>query len=58
MQEARDQQGMFADKKVDPGAPTYSLDFLRAHPEISAESIPWHVHSDMTETGGMHNGGK
>ncbi|WP_058188556.1 tetratricopeptide repeat protein [Terracidiphilus gabretensis] len=59
MQEARDQQAMFADKKVDPGAPTYSLNFLRAHPEISAESIPWHVHSDMKEeTGGMHDGGK
>ena len=59
MQEARDQQGMFADKKVDPGAPTYSLNFLRAHPEISEESIPWHVHSDMAqEAGGTHNGGK
>jgi Flp pilus assembly protein TadD len=59
MEEARNQQAMFADKKVDPGAPTYSLNFLRAHPEISVESIPWHVHSDMTEeTGGMHNGGK
>jgi Flp pilus assembly protein TadD len=59
MQEARDQQGMFADKKVDPGAPTYSLNFLRMHPEIAAESIPWHVHSDMAEeAGGSHNGGK
>lgn len=59
LQEARDQQAMFVDKKVDPGAPTYSLDYLRVHPEISTESIPWHVHSDMQEEkGGMHNGGK
>ena len=45
--EAADQQAMFVDKKVDPGAPTYSLNFLRAHPEISTESIPWHIHSDL-----------
>lgn len=31
-------------KGVDPGAPTYSLDYLRKHPEISIESVPWHVH--------------
>jgi len=45
--EAADQQAMFVDKKVDPGAPTYSLNFLRAHPEISTESVPWHIHSDL-----------
>ena len=45
--EAADQQAMFVDKKVDPGAPTYSLNFLRAHPEISTESIPLHIHSDL-----------
>jgi cytochrome c-type biogenesis protein CcmH/NrfG len=57
--EAREQQAMFVDKKVDPGAPTYSLDYLRAHPEISTESIPWHVHSDMlADEGATHNGGK
>jgi Tfp pilus assembly protein PilF len=56
-QEAADQQAMFVDKKVDPGAPTYSLNFLRIHPEISNESIPWHVHSDMpTEAGATVNG--
>jgi hypothetical protein len=48
---------MFVDKKVDPGAPTYSLSFLRVHPEISTESIPWHVHSDLvTDAGGLQNG--
>jgi tetratricopeptide (TPR) repeat protein len=35
---------LFATKQVDPGAPTYSLDFLRKHPEISIESSQWHVH--------------
>jgi len=34
-------------KRIDPGAPTYSLDYLRKHPEISTESVPWHVHTDM-----------
>jgi len=37
----------YAMKRIDPGAPTYSLDYLRKHPEISIESVPWHVHSDM-----------
>lgn len=34
-------------KRIDPGAPTYSLDYLRKHPEISNESVPWHLHTDM-----------
>jgi tetratricopeptide (TPR) repeat protein/nitrate/TMAO reductase-like tetraheme cytochrome c subunit len=56
-EEAAEQQAMFVDKKVDPGAPAYSLNFLRVHPEISTESIPWHVHSDLiTDAGGLQNG--
>jgi len=46
-QQAEEQQAQFIDKKFDPGAPTYSFDFLRQHPEISIESIPQHVHSDL-----------
>ncbi len=42
---AKEQSAMFVTKKIDPGAPTYSLDFLRKHPEISIESVPWHVHT-------------
>lgn len=54
---AAEQQAMFIDKKVDPGAPTYSLSFLRDHPEIANESIPWHLHTDLpNEQGGMNNG--
>ncbi len=56
-EKAAEQQAMFVDKKVDPGAPSYSLSFLRVHPEISTESIPWHVHSDLvTDAGGLQNG--
>ena len=56
-EEAKEQQAMFVDKKVDPGAPTYGLNFLRAHPEISTESIPWHMHSDLdNNAGGPQNG--
>jgi len=56
-EKAAEEQAMFVDKKVDPGAPTYSLNFLRVHPEISTESIPWHVHSDLvTDAGGLQNG--
>ncbi len=56
-EEALEQQEMFVDKKVDPAAPTYSLNYLRDHPEISNESIPWHIHSGlMSADGGMHNG--
>jgi Tfp pilus assembly protein PilF len=43
---AVEQQALFLTKKFDPGAPTYSLDFLRKHPEISTESVPWHMHTD------------
>ncbi len=43
---AAEQVALFKTKKVDPEAPTYSLDFLRKHPEISTESVPWHLHTD------------
>jgi tetratricopeptide (TPR) repeat protein len=48
---------MFTTKKQDPGAPTYSLDFLRKHPEISTESVPWHMHTDLPQ-GGIQSGGQ
>jgi Tfp pilus assembly protein PilF len=44
---AVEQAALFKTKKVDPDAPTYSLDFLRRHPEISTESVPWHLHTDV-----------
>jgi len=48
---ARQESIMFTTKKQDPGAPTYSLGFLRKHPEISTESIPWHMHTDLAPDG-------
>ena len=57
-EKAAQEQSAFVDKKVDPGAPTYSLNYLRVHPEISTESIPWHMHSDFDETGGRPASGK
>lgn len=49
--EAAQQAALFETKKVDPGAPTYSLDYLKAHPEISTESVPWHMHTDLSQNG-------
>ena len=46
---AKKQLAMFVTKKLDPAAPTYSMDFLHRHPEISVESVPWHVHTDMPQ---------
>jgi hypothetical protein len=50
-EKSAEQAALFSTKKVDPGAPTYSLDFLRKHPEISTESVPWHMHTDLPRTG-------
>ncbi len=38
---------MFADKKKDPISPTLALDYMRQHPEITRETEPWHVYTDM-----------
>ena len=45
-QQAEKETAQYTIKRIDPGAPTYSLDYLRKHPEISNESVPWHVHSE------------
>ncbi len=44
---ASEQSALFAEKKDDPMANTAALAFLRAHPEVSSESVPWHLHSDL-----------
>ncbi len=38
------QAAYFSDQKDDPTASTYALEYLRKHPEIASESVPWHVH--------------
>ena len=45
--EAEVEATQYTIKRIDPAAPTYSLDYLRKHPEISIESVPWHVHTDL-----------
>ncbi len=47
---AQQQAAQYTMKRIDPGAPTYSLDYLRKHPEISNESVPWHLHSEAPQT--------
>ena len=54
---ASEEAAMFATRQVDPGAPTYSLEFLRRHPEISIESVPWHMHTDLPHDQATANGG-
>jgi tetratricopeptide (TPR) repeat protein len=46
-QEAAVQAAYFADRKDDPGATAYALDWLHGHNNVSSESVPWHVHTDL-----------
>jgi tetratricopeptide (TPR) repeat protein len=48
----------FADQKDDPTANTYALEFLRKHDEIAAESVPWHVHTQLENSLGKVGGGR
>lgn len=57
-EKAEREQSAFIDEKIDPGAPTYSLNYLRLHPEIANESIPWHMHSEFDGAGGHPANGK
>lgn len=45
--EAAEQQALFVTERFDPRSQIYSLNYLRKHPEVTAESIPWHVHTDL-----------
>jgi hypothetical protein len=55
--QAAEQQALFVDKKFDPGVPVYALNFLRQHPEISDESIPWHMHTNLPNQEADHPAG-
>lgn len=55
--QAEAEAAQYTIKRIDPGAPTYSLDYLRKHPEISNESVPWHVHSDISNVVPAASGG-
>jgi tetratricopeptide (TPR) repeat protein len=54
---AHEQAELYSIKRIDPSAPTYSLDYLRKHPEISIESVPWHLHTDL-KNGGLEAAGQ
>jgi tetratricopeptide (TPR) repeat protein len=55
-QQASREASLYAIKRIDPGAPTYSLEFLRKHPEVSIESVPWHMHTDIPHPPGVAAG--
>jgi hypothetical protein len=50
-EKAAEQAEYFTDRKDDPTSNSLALDFLRQHPEISSESVPWHVHPEEHESG-------
>jgi tetratricopeptide (TPR) repeat protein len=49
--DAAREAAIFADEKDDPTANSYALDWLAKHPEITAESVPWHVHRQPAPAG-------
>jgi tetratricopeptide (TPR) repeat protein len=49
-EEAKREAKIFADLKDDPSALPLANMFLRKHPEMSNESVFWHVH-DLTSVG-------
>lgn len=62
-EKAGTQSALYEMKKADPAAAVNSLEFLRDHPELSAEmeSVPWHLHTDLAEkitTGAAQPAGK
>jgi len=50
-EEAKREAKIFADLKDDPGALSLANQFLRKHPEMSNESVYWHVH-ELSRTPG------
>jgi tetratricopeptide (TPR) repeat protein len=54
--DAEREAAIFADQKDDPSASVYALEFLRAHPDVTGESVPWHIHSRMQAEHGQRKG--
>jgi Tfp pilus assembly protein PilF len=50
-EDAKREAKIFADLKDDPGALSLANQFLRKHPEMSNESVYWHVH-ELSRTPG------
>jgi len=55
-EQATREAAAFADQKDDPTASTYALEYLRKHPEITSESVPWHTHIGATTEPGAGGG--
>ncbi|HEX8180521.1 MAG TPA: tetratricopeptide repeat protein [Pyrinomonadaceae bacterium] len=55
---AKQEAKIFADQKDDPSSFPLANEFLRRHPEMSNESVPWHVHTlnEMKGTAGASAG--
>ena len=47
--QAEQEQMLLLTEKVDPESLTSSLAFLRSHPDVSVESVPWHIHTDLPQ---------
>jgi Flp pilus assembly protein TadD len=45
--QAKTEAAMYADKKADPHAQALALDFLSEHPQVSRESVPQHIYTNM-----------
>jgi Flp pilus assembly protein TadD len=56
-EDATREAAAFADQKDDPTANSYALEFLSKHPEVTSESVPWHIHSNVASDGNAHAGG-
>ncbi len=46
--EAEEQQALFVTEKINSDARTLAQHYLVDHPAVSMESVPWHIHSDLT----------
>jgi tetratricopeptide (TPR) repeat protein len=55
-EKAAEESARFADEKDDPMANTASLQFLEKHPELSGESVPWHLHTALDAAPLIGNG--
>jgi Tfp pilus assembly protein PilF len=55
--EAKAEAKIFSDLKDDPGALPVASEFLRRHPEMKGESVPFHVH-DLSKGAGEVAGGE
>jgi Tfp pilus assembly protein PilF len=56
-EEAKAEAKIFQDLKDDPGALPVASEFLRRHPEMKGESVPFHVH-DISKGSGVVAGGE